>query len=364
MARVLIITGMHRSGTSLVASLFERAGIYLGARLLAPQADNPFGFFEDVEFVSFHEAALRARGQNILVPRAFILTPDAIEEQRARELIAARAAYALWGWKDPRTSLALDFWNALIPDARFLFVYRHPFDVILSLARRDEVVGFDFFNALDAWRAYNEPILKFARAHPDTTLLCNTYALLEQIELFQRALAQKFSLALELTAQTRDELYRAEHLRRAPRSLESDALLKQIHPDASALYDELQTNAMLRATETIQNASPEISALAQFAARLPAPLNEANQRALLGALVALTDPALYTNFARAHVARTNELENQRRAWEQTAQERAQALETQTAWAAPRLNDLQQLESNAIVRALIRLGIAPRPATEK
>lgn len=364
MARVLIITGMHRSGTSLVASLFERAGIHLGARLLAPQADNPFGFFEDVEFVNFHEDALRARGQNILVPRDFALTPDAAEKQRARELIAARASHALWGWKDPRTSLTLDFWNALIPDARFLFVYRHPFDVILSLARRDEVVGFDFFNALDAWCAYNESILKFARAHPDTTLRCNTYALLEQIELFQRALAQKFSLALELTAQTRDELYRAEHLHRAPRSPESDALLKQIHPDAAALYDELQTGATPRAEETIQNASPEISALAQFAARLPAPLNEANQRALLIALVALTDPALYENFARTHVTRTNELENQRRAWEQTAQERAQTLQTQTAWATRRMRDLERLESNAMVRALMRLGIAPRSATEK
>lgn len=364
MSRVLIITGMHRSGTSLVASLFERAGIHLGAHLAAPGADNPFGYFEDIEFVNFHEDALHARSQNILVPRDFVLTPNAAEEQRARELIAARASHELWGWKDPRTSLLLEFWNALVPDARFLFVYRHPFDVILSLARRDEVIGFDFFNALDAWCAYNEPILRFARTHPDTALLCNTYALLEQIELFQRALAQKFSLTLELNAQVRDELFRAEHLRRTAHSPESDALLKQIHPDASALYDELQTNAALRATEIIQNASPEMSALVQFAVRLPAPLSKANQRALLIALVALTDPALFENFARNHIARTNELENQRRAWEQTAQERAQVIQAQTTWATPRLNDLQQLESQPIVRALTRLGVLPRPATEK
>src|SRR5438552_3625043 len=98
----LIVTGMHRSGTSLVASLFDHVGIRLGTQLLQPKADNPFGFFEDVEFVAFHEGALHARGQTILVSRDFVFTPDAVETERGRALVTARVEGTLWGWKDPR----------------------------------------------------------------------------------------------------------------------------------------------------------------------------------------------------------------------------------------------------------------------
>jgi len=360
MSRVLILTGMHRSGTSLVASLFEQAGVHLGAQLAAPQADNPFGFFEDIEFVNFHQDALHARGQNILITRDFVFTPDAAEEKYARALITARATRELWGWKDPRTSLFLNFWHTLIPHAQFLFVYRHPFDVILSLARRGQVVGFDFFNALDVWCCYNAPLLEFTRAHPDTTLIANSYAIIEHIETFNAALAQKFSFAPDLNNAARDAIFRAEHLRRTPRTRETDALLHQIHPDAFALYDALQAFTTLPEQDAFQNAAAEISALCEFAARLSAPMSEAHRRALLTALVALTEPALYETFARAHVAQTNELDNQRRAWEHTANEREKIIAAQTAWATPRMAYLQRLESNALIRALVRLGILPRP----
>jgi hypothetical protein len=83
------------------------------------------------------------------VTRDFRFTPTPREASRAAEILAARAGRPLWGWKDPRTCLFLDFWKARVPQAQYLCVYRNPLDVILSLARRGEVVGFDFFNALD-----------------------------------------------------------------------------------------------------------------------------------------------------------------------------------------------------------------------
>lgn len=359
MSHVLIITGMHRSGTSLVASLLEHAGVNLGTELLAPKADNPFGYFEDVEFLKFHEDALLARGQNILVTRDFVFTPTAAQEKQARALIAARAARSLWGWKDPRTSLFLDFWHTLLPDAQFLFVYRHPFDVIVSLARREELVGFDFFNALDAGYVYNANLLNFARQHPESTLLCSSYAIVEQIEAFNTALAQTFALSLALNTETRDAIFRAEHLRRAPRTQESDALLHQIHPEALDLYDMLQAHAALKQETLLAAASPELTALSDFAAHLPAPWSEANRRAVLTSLVALTYPALYEQFAQTHVRQTRELEAQRRAWEQTAEARAELIREQTAWAEPRMKDLEALEANPLVRALTRLGLVRR-----
>lgn len=54
-APVLVITGMHRSGTSFAASLLHDAGLYLGGRMLAPHASNPLGHFEDLEFYEFDQ---------------------------------------------------------------------------------------------------------------------------------------------------------------------------------------------------------------------------------------------------------------------------------------------------------------------
>ena len=52
----IVITGMHRSGTSLTASLLQSAGLNLGDRLMeATATGNPLkGYFEDLDFVEFH----------------------------------------------------------------------------------------------------------------------------------------------------------------------------------------------------------------------------------------------------------------------------------------------------------------------
>src|SRR5262245_47709561 len=142
MSSVIVTTGMHRSGTSLASSLLQAAGVHVGERLLAANVANPHGFFEDVDFYEFHEHLLRARGQSYLyVDDAFTFDPTADDLERARQLIGARAHRPCWGWKDPRTSLFLEFWDQQLPDASYLFVYRHPMAVLLSLLRRGEFEG-------------------------------------------------------------------------------------------------------------------------------------------------------------------------------------------------------------------------------
>jgi len=48
--RPLVITGMHRSGTSLVASLFAGAGVNVGTRLIGASRGNDRGHWEDLDF--------------------------------------------------------------------------------------------------------------------------------------------------------------------------------------------------------------------------------------------------------------------------------------------------------------------------
>ena len=49
---VVVVLGMHRSGTSALTKALELFGIDLGTDLLPPQDDNPKGFFEDRGLVS------------------------------------------------------------------------------------------------------------------------------------------------------------------------------------------------------------------------------------------------------------------------------------------------------------------------
>lgn len=62
LAPALVIAGMHRSGTSLVASLVASAGVHIGDRLMGPERGNLKGHFEDFDFCELHLKALAANG--------------------------------------------------------------------------------------------------------------------------------------------------------------------------------------------------------------------------------------------------------------------------------------------------------------
>ena len=46
---VVVVLGMHRSGTSALAKALELFGVDLGQNLTAPNEFNPKGYFEDNE---------------------------------------------------------------------------------------------------------------------------------------------------------------------------------------------------------------------------------------------------------------------------------------------------------------------------
>ncbi len=359
MSHVLILTGMHRSATSLIASLFQRAGVHFGAQLLEANSQNPRGFFEDVEFYEFHERVLHARGKAILVERDFHFEPTTQEHARANELLAARAQFGVWGWKDPRTSLFLEFWREKIPNAHFLFVYRHPFDVLLSLMRRNQLRMLGLLEGLEAWYAYNRALADFHTRHPQQTLLCHSYAIIDQIETFNRLLRERFGLELNLGAATRDAQYQANELRRAPLPDSGEKILRRVHADACALYAQLNERADLPDTKDSAQAAASFDACAEMLLTQNETTNA--RRSLLFGLLSLTAPETLEAFldeqqkASAQVwDKVYEHAAQREAWRRTAEERARIIQEQQAWAQARMADLEKLEAHPLVRALRRL----------
>jgi hypothetical protein len=156
----LCVTGMHRSGTSMVARLLNLCGLDLGPEqdLLPPAFDNPAGFWENADFVRLNDALLRAWGGSWERPPA---APGEGGELRGRALglVGRFAGREPWGWKDPRCCLTLPFWRGLLPGLRVLVCVRHPLAAARSLAARGSV---PYGEALALWLEYNRRVLAAA----------------------------------------------------------------------------------------------------------------------------------------------------------------------------------------------------------
>lgn len=241
---------MHRSGTSLVASVLREAGLDIGLKDSDPGLGlgQPRGHFEDREFHNLHEAILAASGQSCFTADEASLGEIApVFEEQARALAAARADRPFWGWKDPRTCLFLDLWERLLPQARYLFLYRHPVDVALSLWRRntDPELRQDPWLALRSWELYNRRLLALRVRHPERCFVAHAPALAADLPGFVERLAAK--LGLPLHGGDFHGLYDPEEL--APSCQPPRPAWEELIPEALALYGRLEEIADLPSAE-------------------------------------------------------------------------------------------------------------------
>ncbi len=171
----LLVVGMHRSGTSLVAGALTRAGWSPGSRLLPPNFDNPRGFFETLDVVELHQAILRRRNR-----RWFDWVDASVEDHvmhtdevdRARELVRLRqlSEAGEWGWKDPRTLLFLRLlWLRVLDEpAELVAAVRRPCCVVSSLLHRGDNIGVSDparvpRRLVELWTFHNNLLLDVSR---------------------------------------------------------------------------------------------------------------------------------------------------------------------------------------------------------
>ena len=85
---LLVVLGMHRSGTSALTGALAKSGAFPGTQLMPPTADNPEGYWECAPVVRLNdqrpEAAGRALGQRRAPCPAGWLAMPGIEALRAR----------------------------------------------------------------------------------------------------------------------------------------------------------------------------------------------------------------------------------------------------------------------------------------
>ncbi|HEY2591950.1 MAG TPA: sulfotransferase [Steroidobacteraceae bacterium] len=166
--RLIVVLGMHRSGTSAITRGLKALGVELGDNLYAPDPEiNAKGYWEDADLAGLNIRLLQALDSEWHdtrpLPCDFVdrLTSGGFLLQAVDLLRAKLQSHRVFGFKDPRNSLLLPFWKRAFAelDSRVVYVLavRNPLSVIESLARRDQ---FDFKKSAQLWLLHSVHMLE------------------------------------------------------------------------------------------------------------------------------------------------------------------------------------------------------------
>ena len=166
---IIVVVGMHCSGTSTVAGLLHRHGVVMGEDelLFSSQIQGtPSTLFENPRFRILNDRIAERQGYVVESwnPEIPPCRPGAITRLRMRRLIRnCEERHRVWGFEDPRSCLTLDAWLreiervAALEETKIVYTVRDPDAVAHSMMTRN---GIDIATALRLWKAYNERAMK------------------------------------------------------------------------------------------------------------------------------------------------------------------------------------------------------------
>ncbi|WP_367154468.1 sulfotransferase family protein [Methylomonas sp. HYX-M1] len=169
--QVLVVLGMHRSGTSLLTGLLSEAGVSVGKRLYAPQIGvNEKGFWEHEDIVDLHDELLLhlySQWDDILPLPEFWWKHANVAKFKSKLIGYVNRDFVtskVWAIKDPRMCRLLPLWLEIFSDLNvspvFVCLNRKPSEVVASLKKRD---GFSEEKALVLWLNHTLNAEQFSR---------------------------------------------------------------------------------------------------------------------------------------------------------------------------------------------------------
>lgn len=179
---LILVVGMHRSGTSLLGSLLSGLGVAMPGPLLEGDQHNPEGYFERKDITALQENLLIAMGR--WWPSAEGLLPlpaDWMRQPATQATIetivhllkpeSCGPATVIQALKDPRCSLLLPLWRQVAArlglHLKLLLAIRDPAEVMVSLLQRDAVpAGMTAERAEQLWWRHNRQVLRDAADLP------------------------------------------------------------------------------------------------------------------------------------------------------------------------------------------------------
>ena len=242
--RLVVVLGMHRSGTSAVTRALMALGVELGDSLLPAQKENPKGFFEDSDLNSLNIEMLGTIGQrwDSLSPvgdsHIDRLWQLGLGEKAARILEQKLSVHPIFAFKDPRVPKLLGFWQSVFEELRldvsYLLVLRNPLSVAHSLAARD---GFSREKSYALWLGHVVNSLLLTSGKPRTLVEFDIFMGDPERELMRMA----DELSLEVDEHELD-VFVSEFLEENLRHAHFDAAALLSDPSCSPTVFEVYSN--------------------------------------------------------------------------------------------------------------------------
>ncbi len=158
MRNVILVLGMHRSGTSAAAGLFVKLGGAQPKTLMPAEGGNERGYFESQALMAFHDDLLASAGSDWtdwrqFNPAWYQSTTATAFQKRAKQLFKEEFdGEPLVVLKDPRVCRFAPFWFEVLAGiktrARVVIPIRAPLEVAFSLRKRD---GFSLATGALLW---------------------------------------------------------------------------------------------------------------------------------------------------------------------------------------------------------------------
>jgi hypothetical protein len=225
---LVVVLGMHRSGTSTITRAMETLGADFGSRLMPAVAGvNDKGFFEDLDIVAINMEVMAAAGMDwhAMAPIELDrIAPKKLEQLRTKAIATLRNKCNVntFGLKDPRIARLLPFWQPVFAclDARVVYVIavRNPISVAQSLLVRNDIPEEKTYVL---WLAHVVPALAMtsncARTLVDYDRLMDSPS--QQLERISRQLGLPLNsqAVIEFEREFLDDMLR--HTRYTPRDL-------------------------------------------------------------------------------------------------------------------------------------------------
>ena len=203
--KLVVVLGMHRSGTSTITRGLQTMGVALGDRMMPPvPGNNPKGFWEDIDLNALNIELLRCVDSDWQNLSAIDSTDVGVLRKqgyflRAVELLREKVrSVPVFGFKDPRVAKLLPFWKDVFThcrvEANFVVVVRNPLSVAKSLAKRD---GIETARSYFLWLGH--VITSLTGSADDKRVLVDYDRFMQAPELELNRIAKHLGLEIDAT---------------------------------------------------------------------------------------------------------------------------------------------------------------------
>ncbi len=180
--KTIIVLSMHRTASSLVAKILKDLDVNIGIDLLEADNGNPKGYYENKVFIEMNDKILYlAGGSWDKIPtkkRLNKLLKKGKLQDEIKHIINSQKD-KIWGWKDPRTVLTIDFYKDYLVNPRYIIIERAFNDIANSLYKRNKM---PLVYGLELAEEYGKRLKEFLNKTDYPTLFLDFKELVSDVE--------------------------------------------------------------------------------------------------------------------------------------------------------------------------------------